>query len=354
MSKELTLKEFLEWVEYRPKNGKLTINTADEWVEKAVQAREFSSKDATPPESAGVNPFCGEDLFASLLPLHWGREEGAEEAPQARISSAIKYVYRGQSNSTWGLTSSLFRDLKKTSKEFCTEYAHEYRGRNARRILKEAEDETIKKARRNGLGRNMGDFELLATLQHEGVPTSLLDITTDPLVALYFACKGEESEDGRMFVLAIKSWDEIGEDESSTLLPQKEGSNIVRAVNPRETCPKMIAQKGRFLSGRLVAGTVYQLGPKIHNGNPTPKVNLRAKESKELTNFDIRFLHGGERRLTEKKNKPDKEQRGAYCITFKIPQVHKNPILEILKDGHGICKDSLLPDYSKLQTHTHF
>ena len=41
---------------------------------------------------------------------------------------------------------------------------------------------------------------LLAKLQHYGVDTRLLDMTKNSLVALYFACKGNEDKDGEVFV----------------------------------------------------------------------------------------------------------------------------------------------------------
>ncbi len=46
--------------------------------------------------------------------------------------------------------------------------------------------------------------ELLIKLQHFGIPTRLLDITTNALVALYFACSGNPDEEGEVFILKLK------------------------------------------------------------------------------------------------------------------------------------------------------
>jgi hypothetical protein bfra3_08106 len=91
--------------------------------------------------------------------------------------------YRGHSDQTYELKPSIYRDER-----FIENEDKIYR-------------ETIAKVPYDFKGKNT--IESLVLMQHYGVPTRILDLTTNPLVALYFACVGDEKKDGEVIVFDI-------------------------------------------------------------------------------------------------------------------------------------------------------
>lgn len=91
-----------------------------------------------------------------------------------------KYFFRGQGNREWPVMPSVFRKREIAEGSIIE--------------LLDYEDLLIKEMIRisqESFNNSNDNFEILTQLQHFSVPTRLIDITENPLVALYFACSTE-------------------------------------------------------------------------------------------------------------------------------------------------------------------
>lgn len=166
-----------------------------------------------------------------------------------------KIYYRGQSNEEWKIECSLFRENLLLNEE---------------------------KLNNEILNRKPNDFfncnnslEKLILMQHYGIPTRLIDITTNPLVALYFACQGNPGKDGVVFIFeedveydindenivatfsylknngTIQDFEKLLDKENVIYNDRTTIETILNKkyvlINPKLNNPRIIAQHGLFL-----------------------------------------------------------------------------------------------------------
>ena len=96
-----------------------------------------------------------------------------------------QWLYRGEANSSWRMEPSVGRiskglSLSRVEYPLCNEFYSEYP-----ELFSPGESK----------------FDILCKMQHYGIPTRLLDFTTNPLVALYFSSINLGNRDGRVSMI---------------------------------------------------------------------------------------------------------------------------------------------------------
>jgi hypothetical protein len=214
----------------------------------------------------------------------------------ALLAQGRTYAWRGQNDAVYKLNSSLYRRLEESGQRVDEE------------AMRSAELAILKEARRWGLGRDLGpsatDLHLLAVLQHHGVPTRLLDVTPNPMTALWFATEERAAADGGaasesggvLFAIDVtdtdwyytfqhegsRTWDQVGQPLSalyeSALETSASSGSIFRAF-PALPDERMKAQEGYFL------GSVFpdkHRVPGVIGLNPSGQVPGKEKLKKLL------------------------------------------------------------------------
>jgi hypothetical protein len=178
-----------------------------------------------------------------------------------------QYAFRGVKNYSWPVQSSLQRFVAKH---------HDPDRVNDESWIRAVEREVVKLARSWELddGGQASDQMLLARLQHHGSPTRLLDVTSDPMTALWFATEPwpERGSHGVVFAFDLTgvpaltqdgaiTWGSLGDPNGWHFqyeLDTSVSENRPFVIHPFPRDQRMTAQQGYFLAGRCPHGPASQ------------------------------------------------------------------------------------------------
>lgn len=169
-------------------------------------------------------------------------------------------VWRGLGCSTWVNTPSLVRQLADADSRDRSEELHTLGrcGREPMAITNKAliheEYQLLASAARYPAPEMAGHLlpeHRFALLQHHGTATGLLDVTRDPLVALYFAASSEMNATGVVQGFDVTGW-QVFETESGPMASPSEYFNVAEHGDPFLVAPtrpdlRMRSQRGLFM-----------------------------------------------------------------------------------------------------------
>ena len=275
--------------------------------------------------------------------VHTGGEDRLT-SDRWRLTPGVDLFFRGQPNVEYGLSSSLYRLCRQQRRS----PASGLPSRVDERVLAVAESAIVAAMRDEGIGRNMTDGELLAVLQHHGIPTRLVDVSKSPLEALFFAVDQEHSADGRLFMLHIHP-DESGQVDTiafadkemlewentahGTHRTKADWTERVALVDQAPLDPRMQAQNGRFFVGGLnkrYAGQSYLVA-----GRRVP-----ADQFAEISTLSINFLGSTV-------GKPNAQWQ-ATGWTLRVKSAWKSELLGRL-GSVGISHDTMYPPLGEVR-----
>jgi FRG domain len=263
--------------------------------------------------------------------------------------SNYEYVWRGHTCDEWPLQPRLSR------------YVAVHRGGSAVRDVLIEEKAVLGEALHERLdirdGQPLNLLMTAAWLQHHAVPTRLLDVTRDPLVAAFFASQPDTTpdNDGAVIAIRVPRWHRVRFDPSLSgslheglrffnVRKRPETPPYSRALwNPPNLDSRIPAQRSSFLVPNLhpkaARPTEYGVSPKFYA--PTRPIglgiaNTHGPEDDTLREITHSYLKG---------DSPNGSRTGHYINVgmFVIPGERKSQLQEYLR-ALGVSVRTVFPD----------
>ena len=232
-------------------------------------------------------------------------------------STEARYVWRGQPDLDWTLNPGLVRRLDEQRR---------WNGPVTESQLRGHEMQLLERARASGYGRTIGEVELLAILQHHGAATRLLDVSSDPMVALWFAVENHtlQEKDGALFAINVSKAETVrGTEEMSwpDILGQMD-SKAVGFYSPPGADERIKVQRGCFVFSNLVS-------------REHPELSLPV---------DINDWNEARRESFFAQPRGSGRPVPPSILVLKIPTDIKWRLLRLLENSYGYTSETMFPD----------
>jgi hypothetical protein len=285
--------------------------------------------------------------FENWLTHGWGIQVNTPEqlfkliSHIALLAQERTYAWRGQNDAAWDLSPSLFRKIRDSGRDV-TEKA-----------VRDRELEILVEARRWAIGRDLGpsatDMHLLAVLQHHGVPTRLIDVTSNPMTALWFAIEHHRPDlagtvrrtAGVLFAIDVTKTDwyetfQHGEGQTWEHMERPLGASYRQALERSEKTRQMFRAFPALPDERMKAQEGFFLGSAVPRSHKTPGV---------LGMNPIGPAPGDEKldKLLTQEKGPGRPANLPFCAIVIPPHV-KDKIRDPLKRTYNRRRRVLFPD----------
>lgn len=249
------------------------------------------------------------------------------------LNSTQKIVWRGQANVSWPLISRLQR------------YMNEIGIKNIdTRTFVSWQKKLLADARNRSIGyTDYGTQSVVATyaeMQHYDIPTHLLDVSEDPLVALWFACQPEYVRQGNKVVEQDGVLFAIDASKMESLQTSSNLKVYNRKVTPQEGEFKSTVFMYSHLQNKRITA---QRAAFLISGSPVRKggsglKNFTSGQVRKLNQDDFDAIRNVRERT---KGQP----RKLPFIGILIPRESKAWIISKLESGGKRNHEKLFPDF---------
>ncbi|MFE5337231.1 FRG domain-containing protein [Isoptericola sp. NPDC056573] len=234
-------------------------------------------------------------------------------------------VWRGQADATWRVESKATRQKMNSV------------------AIRDHEISMLETIRTIGADRAQytGDWELLARMRHHAAATRLIDVTTDPFVALWFLCDDDSSaagvnvqtRPGLLLAFQRRAFQKINSPHAVDSYAQLHSRKAARLIYSTPTIdPRIAAQRGLFVlhsdPDKTAFSRVSELG------------DFRAPSTWGTTEMkNLGMANGTVGRGRSRTNFPE-------ALGIVVPAAVKPVLLDRLEMNFGFTRATMYPDFS--------